>query len=166
MWHRWQSAFRFRGPFLVGSWLRCAQAKNTRVVWSGWLSSIWGSEPPQGASPPGSPHAGLVIPPAAISEMIDQAAVGSPAALASPLRTTKADDGRELGPVDRVEPAMLATDRHWPLHPPLRRGPRKEPMPLQKGQPLRPCLDGLCTGTPMAFEDITVGRDHDFRQST
>ena len=54
----------------------------------------------------------VLIPPPAIAEMIDQAAVGPAAALASPLRTTEADDGRELGPVNRVEPAMLTTDRH------------------------------------------------------
>ncbi len=49
--------------------------------------------------------------------MVDQATVGPPAALASPLRTAEADDGRELGPVNRVEPAMLTTDRH-PQTPP------------------------------------------------
>src|SRR4051794_21171994 len=35
MWHRWQSAFRFRGPFWVGSWFRCAQASTTRVLYRG-----------------------------------------------------------------------------------------------------------------------------------
>src|SRR4051812_43118837 len=80
-----------------------------------WLAQpIWGRETPKGAALPVSPHASFVIPPAAISEVTDQAAVGSPAALAAPLGTTKADDGRELGPVDRVEPAMLSTDRHPP----------------------------------------------------
>src|SRR3954470_1348642 len=78
-----------------------------------WLAQpIWGKETPKGASLPVSPHASFVIPPAAIAEVTDQAAVGSPAALTSSLGATKADDGRELGPVDRIKPAMLAADGH------------------------------------------------------
>src|SRR5829696_9990925 len=46
--------------------------------------------------------------------MVDQTAVGSTAALAAPLRATEADDGRELGPVNRIKPAMLAADGHRP----------------------------------------------------
>ena len=54
----------------------------------------------------------VLIPPPAIAEMIDQAAVGPPAALASPLRAAEADDGRELGPVNWIKPAMFGADRH------------------------------------------------------
>src|SRR5215212_3189999 len=58
----------------------------------------------------------VLVPPAAITKMTDQAAVGPPTALASPSRTAKADDGRELGLGDRIEPAMLATDRYRPCN--------------------------------------------------
>src|SRR5690242_6048877 len=86
----------------------------------------------------------VLVPPPSISEMIDQAAVGSPAALASASRTAEANDGRELGPVDRVKPAMLATDRHR-LCTLLLRSSGKDPTAWQKGQPFRPHLDRLCT---------------------
>jgi hypothetical protein len=54
----------------------------------------------------------VLIPPPSIAEMPDQTAVGSSTALAASLRTAEADDSRELGPVNRVEPAILAADRH------------------------------------------------------
>ena len=76
----------------------------------GQLSGSW--QPPQRSASARPPDLMVLVPPPSIPEMIDQAAVGPPAALASPLRTAEADDGRELGPVDRVEPAMLAADRH------------------------------------------------------
>ena len=76
----------------------------------GQLSGSW--QPPQRSASARPPDLMVLVPPPSIPEMIDQAAVGPPAALASPLRTAEADDGRELGPVDRITPAMLRTDRH------------------------------------------------------
>src|SRR3954454_6035907 len=59
-----------------------------------WLGlPRFGEGTAKGASLPVPPHASFIIPPAAIAEVTDQAAVGSPAALTSPLGATKADDG-------------------------------------------------------------------------
>ena len=60
-------------------------------------------------------HAG--IPPAPISEMVDRLPVRAPAALTGSAGTAEADRGRELAPVDGVEEAVLAPDRHGSHHP-------------------------------------------------
>ena len=99
----------------------------------GQLSGSW--QPPQRSASARPPDLMVLVPPPSIPKMIDQAAVGPPAALASPLRTAEADDGRELGPVDRVEPAMLAADRHLAT----------SPGRLAGGQPSRRLLEPLCT---------------------
>jgi hypothetical protein len=92
--------------------VRTGQHHSGRVAGQGrrQLSRSWQS--PQRSASARAPDLVVLVPPAPIPKMTDQAAVGSPAALTSALGATEADDGRELGPVDRVEPAMLATDRH------------------------------------------------------
>lgn len=59
-----------------------------------------------------APALDLHVPPATIAEMDDHLLVRSSAALASSSGPAKADRGRKLRPVDRVEEAMLAPDRH------------------------------------------------------
>lgn len=54
----------------------------------------------------------LVIEPAAISEVQNVAAVRAPALLTTPFRALEADGGRELRPIDWIEPARLGTDWH------------------------------------------------------
>lgn len=44
--------------------------------------------------------------------MQDVAAVRTAAMLTASLGTGKTNDGRQLGPVDRVKPTMFARDRH------------------------------------------------------
>src|SRR5919199_3064469 len=52
----------------------------------------------------------LCVPPAPVSEMQDDFAMGTPAVLATPTSSGEADLSRELGPVDGIEPAVLAPD--------------------------------------------------------
>jgi len=52
------------------------------------------------------------VPPAAISEMEDSLPVGASADLTEATCTREPDHGRELGPIDGVEEAMLAPDGH------------------------------------------------------
>lgn len=69
----------------------------------------------QAAHPPPLPVAPacrILVPPLAIAEMVYVATVGTPAMLAPPLRPGEPDMVRQLSPVDGVEPAMLARDRH------------------------------------------------------
>ena len=54
----------------------------------------------------------LLIPPAAVTEVLNRLAVGSAAMLAPALGAPEPDRGGKLTPVDRIEPAMLMTDRH------------------------------------------------------
>jgi len=67
------------------------------------------------AHPPPAPVApgGRVrIPPSPVAEVDYRPPVRSPAALAASLSAPEPDYGRELGPVDRVEEAVLGPDRH------------------------------------------------------
>jgi hypothetical protein len=59
-----------------------------------------------------TPRAFLSIPPTPIAKMEDPLPVRTGANLAPPLRPLEADHGRELRPIDRVEEAVLAPDRH------------------------------------------------------
>ena len=68
--------------------------------------------PPAPAVPPAG--AG-VVPPSSVAEMHDVATVRPAAMLALPLGAVEADQRGQLAPVDRVEPAMFACDRHDPL---------------------------------------------------
>ena len=54
----------------------------------------------------------LVIEPAAIPKVQDIAAMRAPALLTPSFRALETDGRRELGPVDRIEPALLGTDWH------------------------------------------------------
>ena len=67
---------------------------------------------PDPPAPPVAPSAGIRVPPAAIAKVVDHPPVRSPAALTAAFRPAETDHGRELGPVDRVEEAMLGPDRH------------------------------------------------------
>ncbi|NGM37264.1 hypothetical protein G4G93_25650 [Methylobacterium sp. DB0501] len=59
-----------------------------------------------------TPTRNLRIPPATVTEVKDPLKMW-PAALITPaLRSAEADDRRELGPVDRIEEAVLPPDRH------------------------------------------------------
>lgn len=58
-----------------------------------------------------APGLRLGIPPCAVTQMADDLAVWPPAAFAPAARPLEADHGRELRPVDRIEPAMLRPDR-------------------------------------------------------
>jgi len=61
-----------------------------------------------------APGARFAVPPDSIraGELGDVEAVRAAALLATPLRANEADEVGDLGPVDRVEPAMFGTDRH------------------------------------------------------
>lgn len=56
----------------------------------------------------------LVIEPSPIAEMIDMSPMRARTALATAFGSSKADRGRQLTPVDRVEPAVFGTDWHRP----------------------------------------------------
>src|SRR5215217_6227561 len=57
----------------------------------------------------------LAIPPAPIAQVADRSSMRPAAPLAFALRSSEADHGRELGPVDGVEPAIAGMDRHQGL---------------------------------------------------
>ena len=59
-----------------------------------------------------APGTGLSVPPTAIAEMPDGLPMRSPAALTAALSAPKADHSRQLWPVDGVEEAVLAPNRH------------------------------------------------------
>jgi hypothetical protein len=59
-----------------------------------------------------TPGAFLPIPPAAVPEVEDSLPVRTGANLAPAIRALEADHGRELRPIDGVEEAVLAPDRH------------------------------------------------------
>ncbi|KQQ37520.1 hypothetical protein ASF58_23415 [Methylobacterium sp. Leaf125] len=59
-----------------------------------------------------TPGALLPIPPATVPEMKDALPMRTQTDLAAPLRPLEADHGRELRPIDGVEEAVLAPDRH------------------------------------------------------
>ena len=64
-------------------------------------------------APPGLP---LVVPPPAVAEVDHRSPVWPSAALALTLGASEADGGRQLGPVDRVEPAEMRPDRQGAGH--------------------------------------------------
>lgn len=59
-----------------------------------------------------APGAFRSIPPATIAEMEHALPMRTGADLAAPLRPLEADHGREFAPVDGIEEAVLASDRH------------------------------------------------------
>lgn len=61
---------------------------------------------------PIAPGDNLCVPPATVAEMEYGLPMWAGTDLAAPLRPLEADHGRELGPVDGVEEAVLAPDRH------------------------------------------------------
>jgi hypothetical protein len=67
------------------------------------------TDPP---APPVAPPAGFSIPPPAVSEVIDHLSVRPTAALTASASPPEADHSRQLRPVDGVEEAVLAPDRH------------------------------------------------------
>jgi hypothetical protein len=60
----------------------------------------------------GPPAADIGIPPASVAEMDDTAQMRPTAPLALGTGTIEPDRLRQLPPVDRVEPAVLGSDRH------------------------------------------------------
>lgn len=67
---------------------------------------------PYPPAPAITPAGAGVVPPGAIAQMHDVAPVRPSAMLALPLGAVEADQRGQLTPVDRVEPAMFARDRH------------------------------------------------------
>ncbi len=61
---------------------------------------------------PIAPGSGLSVPPAAVAEMPDGFPMRTPAALTAAPGASEADHRRELRPIDGVEEAVLAPDRH------------------------------------------------------
>ncbi len=59
-----------------------------------------------------APAAPLLVIPAPVAQMPHPCAMRPAAMLTAPLGTLETDKGRKLAPVDRVEPAMVRTDRH------------------------------------------------------
>ncbi len=72
-------------------------------------------QPPHPPAPPVAPACSAIVPPGPVTEMDDVAAMRSPAMLALSLRSAEPDQRGEFAPVDRIEPAMFARDRHGPL---------------------------------------------------
>lgn len=64
------------------------------------------------ASSPIAPVPAIGIPPSTVTEMDNVPAMRTLAMFAAPLGTAEPDQPRQLGPVDRVEPAMFGHDRH------------------------------------------------------
>ena len=61
---------------------------------------------------PIAPGTDLGVPPAAVTKMPDGLPMWTPAAFTAPFGAAKADHRRQLRPVDGVEEAVLAPDRH------------------------------------------------------
>ena len=59
-----------------------------------------------------APTFDVFVPPAAIAEVRDRAAMRPAAALAPSLGASEPDRGRQLAPIDRIEPAVVPVDRH------------------------------------------------------
>ena len=72
----------------------------------GWLQA---ADPLAG---PVTPPMGLFVPPAPVPKVQDHAPVWPAAGLAPTFGTAEADRGRQLAPVDRIEPAVVPADRH------------------------------------------------------
>nr|GFD40894.1 hypothetical protein [Tanacetum cinerariifolium] len=64
------------------------------------------------SAPPIAPACHILVPPDPIAEVQHVAAVWATAMLATPFGAAEADDGRQLAPINRIEPAMFARDRH------------------------------------------------------
>ncbi len=69
----------------------------------------WRSHP---APAPVAPLPAIGIPPAAVAQVEHVPTVRTSAMLAAALGAAEANQLRQLGPVDRVEPAMFGHDRH------------------------------------------------------
>ena len=67
------------------------------------------TDDPPSPVPPGR---SLLVPPPSVTEAEHRPAMGAPTALAPTLGTAEPDHHRQLTPVDRVEEAVLAPDRH------------------------------------------------------
>ena len=67
------------------------------------------AQAPSVSVPPGT---SVGVPPAAITEVVNPPKVRAPASLTPAARAPEADHGRELGPIDWVEVAVLRSDRH------------------------------------------------------
>ena len=67
---------------------------------------------PNPTTPTVPPAAGICVPPAAVTEVVDHPSVRTPAPLTAAFRPPEPDHGRELRPVDGVEEAMLRPDWH------------------------------------------------------
>ena len=63
-------------------------------------------------SPPVPPVPAIGVPPATVAEVEDASAMRTPAMLATAFGAAEPDQPRQLGPIDRVEPAMFRHDRH------------------------------------------------------
>ena len=61
------------------------------------------------------PDPALLVPPAAVAEMLDHPAVRPTARLAAPASADEADPVADLRPVDRIEEPQLRSDRHRPI---------------------------------------------------
>lgn len=66
-------------------------------------------------SPPIAPVPIIAIPPSAIAEMHDTSTMQASTMLAPALGAAEPDDLRQLGPVDRIQPAMFGHDWHAPI---------------------------------------------------
>lgn len=76
------------------------------------LNEMWRRQPahPPAAAVPPAPV--LLVPPCAVAQMDDLPPVRPAAALAPAFRPLEADQPRQFGPIDRVQPAVLGSDRH------------------------------------------------------
>lgn len=61
---------------------------------------------------PITPLPAIGVPPSTVTEMDNVPAMRTLAMFAAPLGAAEPDQPRQLGPVDRVEPAMFGHDRH------------------------------------------------------
>ncbi|MFD1104951.1 hypothetical protein [Sphingobium olei] len=67
---------------------------------------------PDPLSPPVSPLPAIHVPPPSIAQVEYALTMRAAAMLAPPLGAAEANGPRQLGPVDRVKPAMFGHDRH------------------------------------------------------
>jgi hypothetical protein len=70
------------------------------------------SSDPDPPAPAIAPPAGICVPPAPVTKVVDQPSVWPSATLAAASGSTEPDHGRELRPVYGVEEAVLGPDRH------------------------------------------------------
>lgn len=59
-----------------------------------------------------APSRAVLVPPSSVTQVDDLSTMRSLAVFATPLRPAKADQVRQLGPVDRIKPAVFRRDRH------------------------------------------------------